>query len=294
MTARSEDPHHSWLPSSVRVKSDCFHLCLDLQRKSGNLHPRQLSHLLVLLEYWNRRTSTSAAAAAASELPDRALSRHLLCFHLLQRLQHLRVFERCCGCCRPQPTPHPARWLERNLPKLRGAVPGKAAPTRGRSRPLPLQMSENYKIWQQETRRMKQLMAKLGAHWHVYSTDLSLSREPCEWHRHRQVKSFSWKEPDLFAQHLSLRSLENPLMLSSHLLPRWNSLSWLHLRLAPEVPHAAEKQLVFYGILRSDPTKIHLSKASRLEAWDEIFPSLLTLNRMHASCPLYKDHWEYC
>ena len=133
----------------------------DLQRKSGNRHPRQLSYLQVLLEYWNRRTSTSAAVAAASELPNRALSRHLPSLHPLQHLQHLRVFERCCGCCKPQPTPHPARWLERNLPKLRGAAPGKGVSTRGRSRPLPLQMSENYKIWQQETSQMKQLKAKL-------------------------------------------------------------------------------------------------------------------------------------
>ena len=145
-----------------RAGSDCFHLCLDLQRKSGNRHQSQVSRLLVLLVRCSRCTSTSAAVAAASELPDRALSRHLPSLHPLQHLQHLRVFERCCGCCRPQPTPHPARWLEKNLPKLRGAVPGKAAPSRGGSRPLPLQMSaENYKIWKQETSQMKQLMAKL-------------------------------------------------------------------------------------------------------------------------------------
>ena len=54
-----------------------------------------------------------------------------------------------------------------------------------------------------------------------------------EWHRHRQVKSFSWKGPDLFAQHLSLQSLENPLMLSSHCpveIASVGSISGSHLK----------------------------------------------------------------
>ena len=48
------------------------------------------------------------------------------------------------------------------------------------SRPLPLQMSENYKIWQQETSQIKQLKAKLGVHCpRTCVLHRSLSKEPC-------------------------------------------------------------------------------------------------------------------
>ena len=50
--------------------------------------------------------------------------------------------------------------------------------------------------------------------------------------------------------------------------------------------------MVFLGWIQR--RSICQTKASRLEAWDEILPSLLTLNRMHVSCPLSIDHLLNC
>ena len=67
--------------------------------------------------------------------------------------------------------------------KLRGGVPGRGVSSRGRSRPLPLQMSaENCKIWQQETRQIKPTQSKTRSALPIdmCTAPISLlSKEPC-------------------------------------------------------------------------------------------------------------------
>ena len=244
--ARSEDSHHSWLPSSVRAESDCFHLCLDLQRRSGNRHQSQLSRLLVLLVRCSRCTSTSAAVAAASELPDRALSRHLPSLHPLQHLQHLRVFERCCGCCRPQPTPHPARWLEREIfqsfvaPSLAKEFPPADVQGHCLSKCQKTTKSGNRRPANQAT----QGKTRSASPKDMCIAPIFIQRTLCkEEHRVNDVNDIDigkWKasvERDLICS-APLFTEPRESLDAQQPLPRWNSLSWLHLRLAPEVPHA--------------------------------------------------------
>ena len=78
----------------------------------------------------------------------------------------------------------------------------------------------------------------IGVHWHVYSTDLypknPVQRTSGEWHIGKWKASV---ERDLICS-APLFTEPRESLDAQQPLPRWNSLSWLHLRLAPEVPHA--------------------------------------------------------